>query len=447
MPASCRAQLVPGGLAAPSWLPGSLASAFLDELHPVSLPGSKWCWLSPGDSLAISCVRRDHSGVSVFPEAQDHSWPFFFFRKINLEDLVLQQVMEGRKGVLCILTEKIMTSQKCVISEHELMEASCGGMLETQTQILQVSSTEDENLVNDSNVVLEIPAPTTIAFSVTELYVKLDGQFDICFLQGRHGGFEEKVKKKCSHKKFMFCRVYPPSDIVDKLEYGECFPDGPLNALRQDTLHLEKDFYPFVELPGEQQTTLKNILQAALSDDELLMVMETVFDDMARDLSPPMALVEELTPPQQEHIRTLLELVGCSLQGEGPGQEDAFSNPELFSTAHLLVSALAELPDNATALLGTCWKLQMVPMLCHLLCTLSDDGKCDLEDPNLAPLKDEETFGTVQHLLALTDISLERLQSSVNVVILKDWNVLPKILTISLNGLCALEHRTNAITQ
>lgn len=46
----------------------------------------------------------------------------------------------------------------------------------------QVSATEDGTVAKDTNVVLEIPAPTTIAYSVIELYVKLDGQFGECCL-------------------------------------------------------------------------------------------------------------------------------------------------------------------------------------------------------------------------------------------------------------------------
>lgn len=46
----------------------------------------------------------------------------------------------------------------------------------------QVSAKEDGSVVKDSSVVLEIPALTTIAYGVIELYVKLDGQFGECCL-------------------------------------------------------------------------------------------------------------------------------------------------------------------------------------------------------------------------------------------------------------------------
>lgn len=46
----------------------------------------------------------------------------------------------------------------------------------------QVSATEDGTVIKDTSVVLEIPAPTTVAYGVIELYVKLDGQFGECRL-------------------------------------------------------------------------------------------------------------------------------------------------------------------------------------------------------------------------------------------------------------------------
>lgn len=60
----------------------------------------------------------------------------------------------------------------------------------------QVSAKEDGNIVKDTNVVLEIPAPTALAYGVIELYVKLDGQFGECCLplwvleerEGKRGG-------------------------------------------------------------------------------------------------------------------------------------------------------------------------------------------------------------------------------------------------------------------
>ncbi|XP_007466126.1 PREDICTED: non-syndromic hearing impairment protein 5 [Lipotes vexillifer] len=358
-------------------------------------------------------------------------------RTINLKNSVLQQVLERKNEVLCVLTQKIVTTRKCVISEHVRIEEKCGGTVGIQTKTVQVSATEDGNIIKDSNVVLEIPAPTTIAYGVIELYVRADGQFEFCLLQGKHGGFEHERRSVSA-----FLDLLPLQEFAfwDTPDAGQGLPasDGPLSVLKQATLFLERNFHPFAELPEQQQRALNDVLQAVLFDEELLLVLEQVCEDIVSSLSPSLAVLGKLKPSQQRDLVAFLRLVGYSVQGECPGPEDVVHNQELLSTAYFLVSALAEMPDNAAVLLGTCCKLQIIPTLCHLLRALSDDGVSDLEDPVLAPLKDTERFGIVQRLFASADINLERLQPSVKAATRKDPNVFPLILYISLNGLCAL---------
>ncbi|XP_026958176.1 gasdermin-E [Sagmatias obliquidens] len=358
-------------------------------------------------------------------------------RTINLKNSVLQQVLERKNEVLCVLTQKIVTTRKCVISEHVQIEEKCGGMVGIQTKTVQVSAMEDGNIIKDSNVVLEIPAPTTIAYGVIELYVRADGQFEFCLLQGKHGGFEHERRSDSAFLDLLPLREFAFWDTPDA---GQGLPasDGPLSVLKQAPLFLERNFHPFVELPEQQQRALNDVLQAVLFDEELLLVLEQVCEDIVSSLSPSLAVLGKLKPSQQRDLVAFLRLVGYSVQGECPGPEDVVHNQKLLSTAYFLVSALAEMPDNAAGLLGTCCKLQIIPTLCHLLRALSDDGVSDLEDPVLAPLKDTERFGIVQRLFASADINLERLQPSVKVTTPKDPNVFPLILYISLNGLSAL---------
>ncbi|XP_036086308.1 gasdermin-E isoform X3 [Rousettus aegyptiacus] len=341
-------------------------------------------------------------------------------RTINLKNPVLQQVLERRNEVLCVLIQKIATTQKCVISEH-----------------IQVSASEDGAIAKDTDVVLEIPASTTIAYSVIELYVKLNGQFEFCLLKGKHGGFERERRSDSVSPNSLPFREFAFGDMPDAWQRPSA-SDKPLSVLKQVSLPLERSFRPFAELPQQQQTALSGILQAVLFDEELLLALEQVCDDVFSGLSPPRAMPGELKPSQQQDLAAFLRLVGYSVQSGCPGPEDAVSNQKLFSTAYFLVSALAEMPDNAAALLGTCCKLQMIPTLCHLLRALSADGESDLEDAALAPLRDTERFEIVQRLLAAADIRLERRQSSVKAVTYPVPDVSQLVLYVSLNGLWAL---------
>lgn len=67
-----------------------------------------------------------------------------------MDNLVLQQVRESRNEVLCVLTQKIVTTQKCVISEHVQSEETCGGMVGIQTKTIQVPHLSLENISHRS---------------------------------------------------------------------------------------------------------------------------------------------------------------------------------------------------------------------------------------------------------------------------------------------------------
>ncbi|NXI89846.1 GSDME protein, partial [Psophia crepitans] len=113
-------------------------------------------------------------------------------RTINLNSSLLQQVMERKREVLCIVREKIITTQKCTISERIQTEEKVSGVMGCSRKIVQVSVSEDGSMLKDSSVILEIPPATTIAYGVIELFIKHNGQFEFCLLDEQQGGFEKE---------------------------------------------------------------------------------------------------------------------------------------------------------------------------------------------------------------------------------------------------------------
>ncbi|XP_028926176.1 gasdermin-E [Ornithorhynchus anatinus] len=376
-------------------------------------------------------------------------------RTINLKNSLLQQVLEGKNEVLCILTKKIVMMQSCLMSEHIQIEEKCGGAMGFKTKIVRVSVNEDGNLMRDSSVVLEIPALTAIAFSVIELYVKQDGQFEFCLLQEKQGGFERKRAGSLLHPNLLTSGEptfpYAP-DAVDSSgcsDAGKLTPtEGPLSAFKQEAAVLERRFHAFEDLPEQHRKALGHILHEALKDEELLAALEKALEDICTGGSLQLGEDQDLQSlQQQEHLVTFLQLVGCAVQpGAQPQlpQEPTPRKKELLTTAYFFISALAEMPDSSPALLETCRELQLVPALCRLPRITAADGSSALQDPTLAPLADLERFGIVQRLFALSNINLERTKSSVKATIVKEPKFRPLILYIVLSGLCALDrHRQN----
>ncbi|XP_062975779.1 gasdermin-E [Elgaria multicarinata webbii] len=375
-------------------------------------------------------------------------------RTINLHHVLLQQMLERKHEVLCILTERIVTTQKCLISEHIQTEEKMASMVGIHTKIIKVSVSEDGNVIKDSNVILEIPAPTAIAYGVIELYIKRDGQFEFCLLHEQEGGFERESTESSSYCSLGFRDALFPHilDAVDNEKPpGPDRPrdvplsipsDAPLSILSKDVLQYKTQFQPFVRLSDGKREALYKTLCEFLLHEEIVVQLEDVLDNICSEDNPELRVMKDLKPPEEHSMEEFLHLLGVHLQNKQLIQKDPIHNKDLLLAAHILLSAVAELSDYALVLLRACCDLQVVPTLCCLPNVTSTDGKLTLADPMLAPLADTGRFWIAQRLFALSNINLEMTESSIRAVTMKKPRLFPIILYIALYGLWVLGCKT-----
>ncbi|XP_054846734.1 gasdermin-E [Eublepharis macularius] len=368
-------------------------------------------------------------------------------RTINLHNTLLQQMLERKHEVLCILTERIVTTQKCLISEHIQTEEKVASMVGLRTKVIKVSVSENGNVMKDSNVILEIPAPTAIAYGVIELYIKHDGQFEFCLLDEQQGGFERESTEVPSYPYSAIFRdalfLHQPDAVDHEKVSGPLSPipsEASLNILKNDVLQLKMQFQPFMKLSEGKQGALYQVLRELLLHEETVTQLEDVLDNICSEDIPKNLVLKELQLPKEQNAEEFLRLMGINLQDEK--LRDWHQNQELLLAAHILLSAVAELSDYALVLLWACCDLQVVPALCCLPDMTSPDGTLTFADPVLAPLTDTGRFHLVQRLFASSNINLEMTESSIRAVTMKKPQFLPIILYIALNGLCALGWKT-----
>ncbi|NXI67114.1 GSDME protein, partial [Anseranas semipalmata] len=364
-------------------------------------------------------------------------------RIINLNSSLLQQVIERKREVLCILREKIVTTQKCTISERIQTEEKIGGLLGCSTKILKVKVIKNlASMAKDSSVILEIPPATTIAYGVIELFIKCNGQFEFCLLDEQQGGFERESTEGSTYPHSALFRdalfLYQP-DAVDNEVYSgakNLIPsDASLSVLKQDLSWLKAQFEPFVKLPEEKQRALYKSLCELLLREEMVTALEDVLDDMCTGDKPDL---KELKPAQKRDLVDFLQLLGCRLQNEVLLQSCQLQDKELVSAAHLLISAISELSDYTLVLLRACCDLQVVPALCCLPNIASADGTLALSSPLVATLTDRGRFDVVQRLFASSNINLEMTESSVKAVTMREPRFFPLVLYVALYGLHSL---------
>ncbi|KFQ36432.1 Non-syndromic hearing impairment protein 5, partial [Mesitornis unicolor] len=362
-------------------------------------------------------------------------------RTINLNSSLLQQVIERKREVLCILREKIITTQRCTITEHTQTEEKVSGVMGCRTKIIKVSVSENGSMMKDSSVILEIPPATAIAYGVIELFIKHSGQFEFCLLDEQQGGFEKDSTEGSAYPHSAMFRdasfLYQP-DAVDNERYSgakNLIPsDASLSVLKQDLSGVKTQLQPFVKLPEEKQKALYKTFCELLLHEEMVTALEDVLDDICTGDEPDL---KELGPAQQQDLVHFLQLLGCSSQSEQL-QKCQPQDEELFSAAHLLVSAVSELSDATLVLLRACCDLQVVPALCCLPSIAAADGTVALSSPLVAALADRGRFDVVQRLFASSNVNLEMTESSVKAVTAKEPGFFPLVLYVALYGFHAL---------
>ncbi|XP_023009232.2 pejvakin [Maylandia zebra] len=88
-------------------------------------------------------------------------------RKVDLDHCLIRQSKESGRSVLCVVVESIRTTRQCSLTVHAGMRGT--------TMRFQI---DDGRNPKGRDKAIVIPAHTTIAFSICELFVRLDGRLD-----------------------------------------------------------------------------------------------------------------------------------------------------------------------------------------------------------------------------------------------------------------------------
>ncbi|TTH38802.1 Pejvakin [Bagarius yarrelli] len=113
-------------------------------------------------------------------------------RKVDLDHCLIRQCKTSGRTVLCVVMESIRTTRQCSLTVH-------AGVHGATMRI------DDIHNPRGRDKAIVIPAHTTIAYSMFDLYVRLDGRLaasvyhtssDICVAPGSAGGFEREQMRE-----------------------------------------------------------------------------------------------------------------------------------------------------------------------------------------------------------------------------------------------------------
>uniref|UniRef100_A0A3B4X0K4 Pejvakin n=1 Tax=Seriola lalandi dorsalis TaxID=1841481 RepID=A0A3B4X0K4_SERLL len=150
-------------------------------------------------------------------------------RKVDLDHCLVRQSKESKRSVLCVVMESIRTTRQCSLTVHAGMRGT--------TMRFQI---DDGRNPKGRDKAIVIPAHTTIAFSICELFVRLDGRLDICVAPESQGGFErEQIREQLgddrTFEELTHSDTYMDDMVTDYYEKAASMTDISTAYLREST--------------------------------------------------------------------------------------------------------------------------------------------------------------------------------------------------------------------
>ncbi|KAM9722650.1 gasdermin Eb [Menidia menidia] len=298
-------------------------------------------------------------------------------RVLDMSHCLIQQTKEKHRQVFGIVKERILTTQPCSVIEEVQQGGQCGLSLSScSPKIQKFSLKENGSLSKDSNITMEIPPHTTIAYGLIELEVKQDGHFELCLMLDTHGGFE--VDGPASKGPVGLSGAVNPSEN---------------DFLQRELAHLKDHFQLLSSLPASIRSSLLRLITALMEDQAAISALQDALDDMYLDKEPGLENAG-LTHSQQQNIQAVLTLLEQSGQ---TGSAQANQSKSVLLAFHLIVSALKEMTNDALAMLRICSSPAALQTLEQLV-------QCISEKAALA----EDIGETTRDLFASCNVSLKK---------------------------------------
>ncbi|XP_053288657.1 gasdermin Eb [Pleuronectes platessa] len=376
-----------------------------------------------------------HSGVSL--HAKDSSKLQSSFDSLKKDEVNVQELLQGSKSrvldmshclilqtkekhrrVLGIVKERIVTTKPCSVIEEVQQGGECGGSLTScGPKCSKVSLKENGKLSKDSNVTMEIPTHTTIAYALIELEIKQDGCYELCLMSDTKGGFEVDGQ---AHTRL--CGAS-----------GADLHASENSRLQQDLEKLRDYFQLLSTLPASKRSSLLQQLTQVMQDQVAVRALQDVLDQMCPDKSSVPGDVMT-TESQTQNVQAILDLVEQCGEAESAQTGQATS---LLTALHLISSALDEMTNECRAVLGMCCSHSVLNTLELLVQCASGSGELSLSSTHLTALT-EDVYEKTAHLFASSNMRLKRDGDTVWTEIIQESGNLPLVLCIAVRGLTSL---------
>lgn len=297
-------------------------------------------------------------------------------RHVNMQHKLVEQLQKGVE-LLAVVRERILTTSSCSVTQTRKEQCTLQGILSLLGRLgssVQVCVKETNNIESDSDVSLEIPSGTVIAYSILELEIKKDGHYNICLQPGRRGGIEADPVHLWGSQESL--------DMVDGLQAID-------------------NLSPLAELPQSTRHSLFKGLQETLRHRIVLSHLQSILEELCGGETLHMAEPEELSESQRKLVTAVLDTSGTGC----PTKDGQCDVPANLNALHLLVSALEELADETLRLLSEI-SPDFLEAFDTLLSRLNESRKPISPEHLPVQLQDNQALQMAEQLLSSTSFTL-----------------------------------------
>lgn len=335
-------------------------------------------------------------------------------RVLDMSHSLVQQTKEKHRRIFGIVKERVMTTQPCSVIEEVQQGGQCGGRLSIcRPKNPKVALKENGSLSKDTDVTMEIPIHTTLAYALIELEVKHDGHYELCLMSDTAGGFEVDGPGM------------KPLLGVSGASENSC--------IRQELEQLSDHFQLLSALPASTRSSLLQQITKVMEDQTAVSALQNLLDQMCLDKSPTLGDVM-MTESQKQNIQAILGLLEQKVDSA-----QTKHSTSVLSALHLITSALDEMTYDCLAVLVMCCSPTVLKALELLVQCLAGSGELPVSSAGLAALT-EDVYVKAEHLFASSNVSLKRDRDTVKTKINHQPGHLPLVVCIAVRGLASLAH-------
>lgn len=304
-------------------------------------------------------------------------------RLLDMSHDLVKQTMEKHRQVFGIVKERILTTQPSSVTEEVQQGGQCGGGINLcKPKSPKVSLKENGSLSKDSNISMEIPVRTVIAYALIELEIKHDGHFELCLMSGTDGGFE--VDGSAGNELLAVS--------------GAQLKSSEYVCIREELDRLSDHFNLLSALPATTRSSLLQHLTELMEHKEAVSSLQHALEQMCQDERP---VLDKVTDSQKQKIQAILDLL------EGSGKTQGNQSTSALAALHLVVSAIDEMSHECHAVLRTCCNFTELQALKQLVNHLSTQGELCLGGTGQAALT-EDIYEKAEPLFASAEWPLKR---------------------------------------